>query len=122
MNAAKAIFQFYNTFGLKVYDENSVPHDAAFPYMTYSLGFGGMNEPITLRMSIWYRSSSWNDADEKMLEISNRLGEGGTMRIYDDGAVWLCKGVPFAQRLGDEKDDLIKRYIFNISANFIGKD
>ena len=35
MTKAAAIYQFWNSFGLTAYEENSVPTDATFPYITY---------------------------------------------------------------------------------------
>lgn len=73
-------------------------------------------------MSIWYRGESWIPADEMMMQIDRKLDNGGVQLPYDDGSLWLTKGTPFAQRMGDDKDDLIKRYVFNISANFVRKE
>ena len=37
MTKAAAIYQFWSGFGLTAYEENTVPTDAAFPYITYQL-------------------------------------------------------------------------------------
>lgn len=125
MTASRAIKNFYSSFGLPVYDMASVPtgdNAPDFPYITYSFGFGGMNDPVSLNMSLWYRGESWIPADTKAEEISDRIGKGGVCIAYDGGVIWLTKGSPWAQRMGDEKDDMIRRYVFNVTANFIGKE
>ena len=37
MTKAAAIYQFWSGFGLTAYEENTVPEDAVFPYVTYQL-------------------------------------------------------------------------------------
>lgn len=37
MTKAAALHSFFSGFGLTAYEENSVPDDAVFPYITYSL-------------------------------------------------------------------------------------
>ena len=56
MTKAAAIYQFWNGFGLTAYEENTVPHDAVFPYITYQLVTDSFDREIPLTASIWYRS------------------------------------------------------------------
>ena len=56
MTKAAAIYQFWNSFGLTAYEENTVPTDAAFPYVTYQLVTDSFDREIPLTVSIWYRS------------------------------------------------------------------
>ena len=58
MTKAAAIYQFWNSFGLTAYEENSVPVEAAFPYITYQLVTDSFDREIPLVASIWYRSES----------------------------------------------------------------
>ena len=37
MTKAEALHSFYSSFGLTAYEENSVPDDAEFPYITYNI-------------------------------------------------------------------------------------
>ena len=37
MTKAAAMYQFWNSFGLTAYEENTVKDDASFPYITYQL-------------------------------------------------------------------------------------
>lgn len=122
MTKAAAIYQFWNSFGLTAYEENSVPDDAAFPYITYQLVTDSFDREITLTASIWYRSESWSAINAKAEEISQKISRGGKIISCDGGAIWLKRGQPFAQNMGDESDDLIKRKYLNITAEFMTAD
>ena len=122
MTKAAAIYQFWNSFGLTAYEENTVPTDADFPYITYQLVTDSFDREIPLTASIWYRSESWTGINAKTDEISQKISRGGKIISCDGGAIWLKRGQPFAQNMGDESDDLIKRKYLNITADFITAD
>ena len=122
MTKAAAIYQFWNSFGLTAYEENTVPTDAGFPYITYQLVTDSFDREIPLTASIWYRSESWSGINAKTEEISQKISRGGKIISCDSGAIWLKRGQPFAQNMGDESDDLIKRKYLNITAEFITAD
>ena len=122
MTKAAAIYQFWNSFGLTAYEENSVPDDAAFPYITYQIATGSFEREIPLAASIWYRSESWTAINAKTEEISQKISRGGKIIPCDGGAIWLKRGQPFAQSMVDKSDDLIKRKYLNITAEFMTAD
>ena len=122
MTKAAAIYQFWSSFGLTAYEENTVPTDAAFPYITYQLVTDSFDREILLTASIWYRSESWAGINAKTDEISQKISRGGKIISCDGGAIWLKRGQPFAQSMGDESDDLIKRKYLNITAEFMTAD
>ena len=122
MTKAGAIYQFWNSFGLTAYEENTVPIDAAFPYITYQLLTDSFEREIPLTASLWYRSESWTGINAKTEEISQTISRGGKIISCDGGAIWLKRGQPFAQNMGDESDDLIKRKYINITAEFMTAD
>ena len=122
MTKAAAIYQFWSGFGLTAYEENSVPDDASFPYITYQLVTDSFDREIPLTASMWYRSESWTAINAKTDEISQRIGRGGKIISCDGGAIWLKRGQPFAQNMGDESDNLIKRKYLNITAEFMTAD
>lgn len=119
MTKAAAIYQFWSSFGLTAYEENTVPTDAAFPYVTYQLVTDSFGREISLTASLWYRSESWTAINAKTEEISQTISRGGKIVSCDGGAMWLKRGQPFAQSMGDESDDLIKRKYLNITAEFM---
>ena len=122
MTKAAAIYQFWNSFGLTAYEENSVPDDADFPYITYQFVTDSFDREIPLTVSIWYRSESWTGINAKTEEISQKISRGGKVIPCDGGAIWLKRGQPFAQSMGDESDNLIKRKYLNITAEFMTAD
>lgn len=122
MKKAAAIYQFWNSFGLTAYEENTVPTDAVFPYITYQLVTDNFDREIPLTASLWYRSESWTEINAKTEEISQEISRGGKIISCDGGAIWLKRGQPFAQNMGDESDNLIKRKYLNITAEFMTAD
>ena len=122
MTKAAAIYKFWNSFGLTAYEENAVPDDATFPYITYQLVTDSFDREIQFTASLWYRSESWAVINAKTEEISQRISRGGKIISCDDGAIWLKRGQPFAQNMRDESDDLIKRKYLNITAEFMTAD
>ena len=122
MTKAAAIYQFWSGFGLTAYEENTVPTDADFPYITYQLVADSFGREIPLTASLWYRSESWTAINAKTEEISQKISRGGKIISCDGGAIWLKRGQPFAQNMGDESDDLIKRKYLNITAEFMTAD
>ena len=122
MTKAAAIYQFWSSFGLTAYEENTVPDDATFPYVTYQLVTDSFDREVQDTASIWYRSESWTAINAKTEEISQRISRGGKIISFDGGAIWLKRGQPFAQSMGDESDNLIKRKYLNITAEFMTAD
>ena len=119
MTKAAAIYQFWNSFGLTAYEENTVPDDATFPYITYQLVTDSFDREVASTASIWYRSESWKDINAKTEEISQYIGRGGRLIDCDGGFIWMKRGTPFAQNMGDESDDLIKRKYINVAVEFM---
>ena len=122
MNKAAAIHQFWSGFGLTAYEENTVPSDAVFPYITYQLVTDSFGNDVTMTASLWYRGESWRDINAKESEISEYIGIGGVVIKRDDGRIWLKKGTPFAQNMGDDSDNIIRRKYLNITAEFLTAD
>lgn len=118
MNKIQAYNQFWNSFGLKAYDENSVPINTEFPYITYDLVIGEFNDTVASNASLWYRSTSWKDIQEKEMEIADYITRGGRMVKYDNGAFWIRKGNPWAQRMTGD-DDSVRRIVLNIVTEYL---
>ena len=119
MTKAAAIYQFWSSFGVTAYEENTVPTDAAFPYITYQLVTDSFDREVAATVSLWYRSESWTAINAKTEEISAHIGLGGKIIKCDGGRIWIKRGQPFAQNMGDESDDLIKRKYLNLTFEFM---
>lgn len=122
MDKAQALNSFWSSFGLTAYDEQTVPDDASLPYITYETITDALGNTLPLTASIWYRSTTWEDAEKKAQEIASGIGEGGTVIGYDTGALWITRGTSFAQRIAEPNDDTIRRIHININAEFLGSN
>ncbi|MBP0975080.1 MAG: hypothetical protein J6P20_03360 [Oscillospiraceae bacterium] len=122
MTKAAALYQFFSSFDLDAYEENSVyalESPPEFPYLTYEMITGFFGEyDITLTFSLWYRSTSWSAANAKVEEISAEIGREGKRIPVDGGYLLILRGSPFAQSMGDPSDDMIKRKIMNINVRY----
>ena len=126
MTKAAAIYKFWNSFGIKAYEENTVidadeegnPVEPTFPYITYQLVTDSFDREVAATASLWYRGESWTAINAKTEEISAHIGLGGKIIKCDGGRIWIKRGQPFAQNMGDESDDLIKRKYLNLTFEF----
>ncbi len=120
MDKAQVIQSFWSGFGLEAYDENSVPDDATMPYISYSVATGDIDSAVYLSASVWYRSTSWSSIESKVKEISEAITRMDPPSIKtDNGRVYITKGSPFAQRMNDPSDDMVKRMYININVEFL---
>ena len=121
----KALHAFWSSFGWTAKDENTVPDDAMTRYdghyITYTVATSSLDEPIPLSASLWCKDTSWTTITAKAEEISKALGVGGKLVRFDGGYLWLCRGVPFTQRMPDE-DDTIRRIYINVMAEYLTAD
>lgn len=116
MDKTQALHKFWSTF-LTAYDENTVPDEAAMPYITYEVSTAKYDEPVALTASLWYRSTSWAQISQKADDIARFIGSG--VRIpFTDGLLWITQGSTFAQRMGDDAQDNVRRIVLNIQAEF----
>ena len=130
MTKAAAINEFWNSFGLKAFeentlldvDENGLEKEPEFPYITYQLVTDSFDREVVATASIWYRTTGWTAINAKTEEISTHIGRGGKIIKCDGGCIWIKRGQPFAQNMGDESDDLIRRKYINTVAEFITAD
>lgn len=122
MTKAAAMQAFWESFGLPAYEESSVPPDASFPRITYQFVSDSIGSPVFFSVSVWYKSTSWVQANAKKDEISKRIGIGGKRLQYDGGFCWLLRGRPFDQSSGDPENPNIKRKILNIAAEYMSAD
>lgn len=121
MNKAQAIHEFWNSFGIDAYDEGTVPQDASFPRITYTVITDAFDRVVNLQASIWDRNTSWRIVSDLSDTIGKELNEyGGKIIKIDGGYIWLTQGYPFAQRMTDP-DDSIRRIFLNVQAEYLTK-
>lgn len=119
MNKFQVQQSFWSSFGLTAYDENTVPDDAAYPYLTYQAVIGSLEGEMTVSANLWYRSHSWAEISTKTIEIEQSINreihfDGGYMKIRKPDA-------NFAQRLREESDDLVRRILLTVNIEFLSE-
>lgn len=122
MTKEQALHQFWSGFGLKAYDEMTVPtgDDApALPYITYEVIVDNIGHPVTCTASIWYRSSTWTEITQIKDQIAETIGYGHKMIKIDGGYMYLTRGTPFAQRMADDSDDMIRRIYVQLDCEYL---
>lgn len=118
MDKFQVLQSFWEGFGLPAYDADTVPDEAQLPYITYSPVWDDFGQTTIMNASIWYRSSKWAEITRKAEQISDMITRGGKVLNYDSGALWIKKGTPWAQRMGDPEDDSIRRILLNIEVEY----
>lgn len=122
MDRWEAIYDFWSKFGMPAYEENSVPEDAKYPYITFESAVGEFESIVPLEASIWDRTTRGTafidgKADEIAHFIKNMLVcpkiKGGRYRVF------IPELSTYAQNMGDPDDRLIKRKILNVSFEFM---
>lgn len=124
MTPEAAIYQFLSSFGIPAYAATATPSDAEFPYITYDLVLGRWDGgEVNMPVNVWYRTDSESAPNEKVREISARLGLGGVTLPCDGGMLWLKKGSPWAQVMRVEgEDDKVKRRYVNVNIEHLALD
>lgn len=117
MTKEEAYHGFMSGFDWVAYDANTVPEDAELPRITYSFAFSEFESSVAMSASVWDRSTSWATVTEKADDIFDEIGLGGKIVPFDDGALWIKRGTPFAQRMSDEQDN-IRRIYLNFEVEF----
>lgn len=121
MTKNAAIQSFFKSFDLPAYPSISVPTSGdempSFPYITYLVNTDQTVERTSAMANVWYRSESWTGVNAKVDEISRAVGMGVTLEC-DEGGIIVRKGTPWAQSMGDDSDNMIKRKILSFDFLF----
>jgi len=118
MDKTQAYYALWSRFGIPAYDEQSVPDDAELPYITYEVVLDDYDNGIITTASLWYRGTSWAEIDEKLNAITDVISVISPLPI-DGGFMYVTKASPWCQRMADETDRTIKRYLLNVGVNFL---
>lgn len=120
MNKWQFLDFFWNQFDVPAYDENTVPENLDFPYITYESITATFEYPLVITASIWDRSKSWERsamiADKIAKEVHEMRGssyeiEEGRVRVFMDDT-------PFSQRMADDNLD-IRHTVINIGIEYM---
>lgn len=113
---AKALFDFWNSFGLNAFPEDQIPDDLSeevpnqtdtkdddyltasvvLPYITYQLIKPDWRRQISTYAKVYYHDTSYSDITNIIDSIESRIGEG-TQLLTDSGFLLLFKDINFCQ-------------------------
>lgn len=119
MDKSQAIDKFWNGFALPAYDSSSVPDGAVFPYITYDVETDSLDAALNMAASLWYYGGSWAEISQKAEEIAKTIQTAKAPIKIEGGYLYITKGNPFAQRMSDPEDDMVRRIVINIQAEFL---
>lgn len=120
MTNQQALQFFWSQFGVPAYDENDVPDDADLDagYITYQKIEGEFEMPVFPTASILQRSTSWKKVEQIKNDINDALKRGGQIIKIEGGRLWIQRGSPFAQEMG-EADRAVRRFVINVQMEFM---
>lgn len=119
MDKVQRLHNFWSGFGIPAYDANDVPVKAQLPYITYDVSTDDFGNQRILNASLWYRSTRWDEITQKAQQIADTITRGGLMLKYDNGAIWLRRGNPWAQRMGDPSDSMIRLIVLTVYVEYL---
>lgn len=116
MTKADALYQFFNSFGIPAYATTDVPDDVTFPYLTYDLTLGAIEETTYPTVELWDYSTINVPINAKAQEIDDRCKNGAVIR-FDGGGAIIYSG-PWTG-LRDEVSPDIKRRRSNFTIQWV---
>lgn len=120
MSKQSAIDVFMNSFGIKAFEETTVSKTQAYPFISYSYAANDFNEgEVSITVNIWYYSESHIAVNNKVEQLSQAITRGGVQIPCEQGTIWIKKGRPFVQSLGDPEDAKIRRRYIQLTAEFL---
>lgn len=129
MDKIQTLNTFWSSFGIPAFDGSTVPEfvedqsgnlvKLQTPYITYDVSVDDFGNPRILNANLWYRSSSWEEISQKEQEIAEYITRGGRMLAYDGGAMWIQRGTPWAQRMRDPSDDMMRLIVLTITIEYL---
>lgn len=118
MDKGQVIDYFWNSFTWPAYNEYTVPEGVSDKHITYEFVSDSIGANDSIHATLWDRSTSWKDITLKTEEIAQRLARMNPIKI-DTGYVWLKRGEPFAQRIYDDTDDMIRGVYINLTVEYL---
>lgn len=101
--AARLLQSFYSGFGVPAYHEMTVPDDAQYPYITYSLAGSQFGAHATHYCQVFDHSNS----NALILSVADKILQAigqGVMLKHDGGCICIRPDTTPVQVLVDEAD------------------
>lgn len=113
---------FWSGFGIKAYDEMTVPADAEMPYLTYEAVAGNLDAKTTVSANLWYRSNRWAEISQKAEEIVRKIYEDPRPAIPIVGGYMMVRlpiGTMHSDRMEDPNDPMVRRIRISVELEFL---
>lgn len=119
MTKNKALYAWLNQF-LPFYRASSVPGDVEMPYGTYEYVSGAFDGgAVSMSVNLFFYTESEAIPDQKEMEFSERIGQGGVLIPCDEGYIWLRRGSPWCRSVVYEDEPNIKRRYINLTCEYL---
>ena len=126
MNKQQALHNFWSSFGWPAIDEQSAydehtldDMDITFPLIAYEVATDEFGSLVAIGANLMDRTTSWSTLEQEANEIYERIGRGGIMWPYTEGAIWITRGTPFSQRIAPDALSGVLQVHININAEFL---
>ena len=120
MDKIQALNTFWSSFGWAAYDAYTVPSEDLhpdIPRITHNTEVSEFEDTMSVSVSLWDESYTWDRISQKADEIYAHIGSGGIVIPFDGGALWIKRGSPFYTRMADP-DDRIRRIVINVDIEY----
>jgi len=101
-DVATALYEFWNSFGVNAYPEETIPEDAKQPYITYEIVMPEWYGMATYNAKLWTYSTSFKQVFSLAEMIRQAIGEGKRIPLKN-GSIWLFKEENFFQIMPSEE-------------------
>ena len=96
VDVARMLCDYWNSFDIPAYPEETVPDDATLPYITYDLKSPYWRDASIYNVRVWYEDTSFTGIINMVDKISADIGEG--KRMESNGVIiYLFKEDTFFQ-------------------------
>lgn len=101
-DVATALHDFWNSFGVEAYPEETVPDNAERPYITYEIVMPEWYGMATYNVRLWTKSTAFKQVTSLAEMIRQAIGDGKRIPVRSGGNIWLFKDENFFQIMPSE--------------------
>ncbi len=122
MTKWEALYVFFKGFGVRAFEENSVPtgrDKPEYPYIVYEIQQGGYEDDtdVFLSFSLIDKNDSFTGLYELSNTIAEAIGESKTYKL-DKGFMRIQRATPWAQNQRDANDNTVRRLYHIIEVTY----
>lgn len=117
LNKFSAQKVYWSSFGFPAYQEQTVPDDVKFPYITYQTASGSLNGVVNVSASVYYKGTSWASIMQEVLQMEKSIDR----QVFIDGGIMKVRKPisNFAQPMPESGDTKIRRMLLTVEIEFL---